>query len=68
VIDLIDGYAPVAPCLAERFHRDIESNLFPILEKVGHSFGDAVDANGLSFETMNLDSLIEGCSAETGNT
>ena len=67
MIDPVDGDTPLAPCLAQRFQRDVESDLLSIFEKVDHGLGDTVDANRLAFQAMDLDSLTEGCSAEAGN-
>lgn len=63
-MNVIDGCFPLAQGVAQRFDRNVNSNLVAVFETVSHSFGRAVDPNRNSLDDLRVDSFEESPAGE----
>ncbi len=63
-MNFIHVEAARTPGLAQRLESDVETDLVPILERIGYGLGNAVDAHALAFDPVRLDRFGERFAAE----
>lgn len=61
------GESPIAPSLAQRLDRHLESDPIPCLEQIGDGFRHTVDANRSALDPVNLDPLVKSRAAKSDN-